>query len=91
MVLQRKNSTTFPAIALPQVLFDTDGRFAGGLMVFVELATNDPAEEIRRHAVEIIGHRRDASMIPTLERLLSKESSPDVQQRLRRAIRELSK
>ena len=46
MVLQRKNSTTFPAIALPQVLFDADGRFAGGLMVFVELATIETAKPL---------------------------------------------
>ena len=59
--------------------------------VFVKLATNDPAEEIRRHAVEIIEHRRDPSMIPTLEKLLSRESSADVQQRLREAIRKLSR
>ena len=46
IVLQRKNSTTFPAIALPQSLFDAEGRFAGGLLVFVELATIETAKPL---------------------------------------------
>jgi DNA-binding CsgD family transcriptional regulator len=46
MVLQRKNSTTFPVITLPQVLFDAQGRFAGGLTVLVELATIETAKPL---------------------------------------------
>lgn len=46
LVLQRKNSTTFPAILLPRPFFHDDGRFAGGLSVIVELATIQTAKPV---------------------------------------------
>ena len=59
--------------------------------LFVQLAGNDPVPDVRGHAVNIIEHRRDVSMIPALEQLLRNEADPEVQVRLRHAIRELGR
>ncbi len=59
--------------------------------LFVELAQSDPSPDVRRHAVEIIQHQRDSSMLPILERLLNSETNPEVQKRLREAIERLDR
>jgi PAS domain S-box-containing protein len=46
VVIQRKNSTTFPAIVLPRAFFGEAGGFEGALLVVVELATIQTAKPV---------------------------------------------
>ncbi len=57
--------------------------------LFVDLAANNAAPDIRRHAVEIIAHAHDATFVPQLERLLERESHPHVREQIVEAIRRL--
>ncbi len=54
--------------------------------LFVNLATGDPAPEIRRHAIEIIQQLSDPSMVPMLQRMLRSDTNPEVQLSIRHSI-----
>jgi len=57
--LQRKDSTTLPAIIIPQIFEDADGKFAGILSMVVDLGTIQTAKRMGAAPVEGLGARLD--------------------------------
>ncbi len=69
-----------------------EGRSAGSLRdLFIEVASSDPSPDLRAQAAEILGRQRAHALIPAVERLLARETHPDVRSRLEKALRELER
>ena len=52
MVIQRKDSSTFPVVVIPNQLFDDDGKPIGGVTLFIDLASVQTAKPAGYHGPE---------------------------------------